>query len=169
MIVAKKEYLPAKFSVYGNYALDNKRYYEEDEVNVALKRNKQEKHKKQIILRFKMVSAVILVFLNSIFIISRYAAITNLKNQSIDLSKMISVQQKENENLKIQLMKFNDIMRIEKVATTELKMVQPGKSDNLRVSINVDNEQKEEAVDGSKSDKGDLVNRLKDIFNHMFF
>jgi Septum formation initiator. len=135
LVVAKKRYDSPSFAVYGNHAYKLDRYeYDyrknKEEVNRSLKVN----HIKKVKKRLKLVAAVTTMFLTCVLIIGRYAMIMNLNNQSREVKKSIAQSQKVNEDLKLQLMKYNDITQLEKTASSSFNMVHPGSANTIHIA-----------------------------------
>lgn len=141
MVVAKKAYDYEDYPVYGNHAYLPDRWdrHEEDykKAKKDLAKSLKESHMKKVKKRLKLITMVAGVFLMGTLIIGRYAMIMELNNQSSAIQKSITLSQKENEDLKLQLAKTGNIAAIEKTASSNLGMIQPDSSDIVHIKTPV--------------------------------
>lgn len=135
MIVAKKSYNTLNYAVNDNYAYDYRKYDIEENERIKNEKLKTVKRKSAVKRKIKLMSAAIVMFVLGTLIVGRYALIMDLNNQSINLRTEISENQKVNDDLKLQLMKYSDITRLEKYATEEIKMVRPGINNIIHVNV----------------------------------
>lgn len=138
MVVAKKAYNTGNYPVYGNYAYQPDRYeenYIKTKKDVA--KSIRESHMKQVKKRLKLIGMVAAMFCMGMLIIGRYVIIMEMNSESSAVQKNITVAQKENEDLKIQLSKSDNITTIEKTASSDLGMVQPDSSDMVHIKTPV--------------------------------
>lgn len=124
MIVAKKTYSASSY-VYGNHAYDYKDYETYKNEDKKTDKETSASHKSTVKRKLKLISTVIIMLLVGTLIVGRYALIMNLNSQSISLRKSISENQKLNDDLKLQLMKYCDITQIEEYASSQIQMVRP--------------------------------------------
>jgi len=136
LIVAKNSYSYSRSNyAYDNYAYDYEKYNSYAEEKKKDKREKKQKHSINLKSRLKLMTIVLVMFCTGMLIVGRYALIMNLNNQCMALKNKIAANQKENENLKLELMNFYDIKQIEKDATTKLSMVRPTGANTVSISI----------------------------------
>ncbi|WP_027624725.1 septum formation initiator family protein [Clostridium lundense] len=122
-------------------------------------RNKRVKNK------FKILRNIALTFLVGVILIGRYSKIYNLQKQLNTTGQNINTLNKENENLKVELVKFSNVQYIEEIATKKLQMVKPTKEsiiycDMKKEIFKYENNAKTE----NKSKENTLKNLLKDLF-----
>lgn len=166
MIVAKKSYDTEKYISYGNYAYDYKRYTENDtenEVRKAIKQNKA-KHKADVRKKLKLITSVIVMLFAGMLIVGRYAAITELNNRSLALQNSISENQKINDDLNLELLKYCDIKQIEQYATAEIKMVRPDLNNVVHIDVaNTDKDEQTAKVEDTQK-KVSFLDRIISFF-----
>jgi cell division protein FtsL len=108
-------------------ALPNERIKREEEA----KKKQQEKQKQQqrqqqkLHIALKFAGTLVVGFTVAFTVLFRYSSIYTTQNQLIQVNNEINSIAEENESLKVQLIKYNNISYIEEVATKELKMVSP--------------------------------------------
>jgi len=126
--------LNEKIMINGNTVLaPNHAPYRESEQKRQVKKNKSARkamNKKVVIMRNIMI-----VFIVGITIIGRYCMIYSLQDQLNTTQHNISALNKENENLKVELVKYNNIQYIEDVAVNKLGMVTPDRNDAIYADI----------------------------------
>ncbi|MBU5482989.1 cell division protein FtsL [Clostridium sp. MSJ-11] len=97
-----------------------------------------EEKNKRLKNKFKIIRNISLVFIVGVTIVGRYGQIYNMQRELNGLNKKISDINKDNENLRIELLKYNNLSFIEEIATTKLKMVKPTKADIIYVDMTKD-------------------------------
>lgn len=114
--------------------------YRESEHERQVKRNKARNkaknkniNKKVIIMRNIMIA-----FIVGITLVGRYCIIYNLQSELNTTKQSIAAFSKENENLKVELVKYNNIQYIEDVAINKLGMVTPDRNDAIYADISKD-------------------------------
>lgn len=166
MIVAKKSYSNYAYDnyAYDDYSYDFERQDSYSETKKSIKKQLDVKHKVKIKAQLKMITMVILMFGIGTLIVSRYAMIMNLSNQSKDIKSSIAMNQKENEQLKLELMKYYDIKQIEHDATAELNMVRPTSQNTVYISVQA--KDIEGKIDGSSSQyrKAGILDKFASLF-----
>ncbi|MGL4730982.1 MAG: septum formation initiator family protein [Clostridium sp.] len=146
--------------------------------NVAIERKKTEKQKslnkkkvdKQKILkqRLKFIRNVACSFAVGVFILSRYSAIYNSQMEINKLKDDIYKVKAENESMKVQLIKFNNLSYIENIAINELGMKKPEASKALYMNLTT-NDNNATSNDGSNaSSKSFAKNFLEKLKNLLF-
>ena len=90
---------------------------------------------KRINNKAKTLSGIAFIFIVGVIIIFRYTSIYNIqKNLSNIKNKTISLN-KENENLKVELVKASNLVNIEKIATEKLHMVRAEKTQAIYTDL----------------------------------
>lgn len=114
-------------SINGNTVLaPQKTALPKEKVKVEKKRKKKSIGQQERVLRaLKFAGCLGATLAVSFTILFRYSSIYSYQKEIIKINNEISKISQENENLKVQLLKFNNISYIEEVATKQLKMVRP--------------------------------------------
>lgn len=163
MIVAKKSYNALNYAAYDNYALDYKNNdYEEQERKDG--KETRVKPKTTVKKKLKLVFSVVMLLLFGMLIVARYAMIMDLNGQSISLKNKISENQKINEELKLQLMGYCDIKKIEEYASSEIKMVRPESNNIVYINIPNTNKNDEKKEQDKSTQKVSLIDRIISFF-----
>lgn len=87
-------------------------------------------NKKLIIMRNIMIA-----FIVGMILVWRYCMIYDLQRNLNTTKQNIVTLNKENENLKVELVKYNNIQYIEEVAVNKLNMVTPDRNDAIYANI----------------------------------
>lgn len=127
------------------------------------KKNKNRK-KRNIKIKNKLIVMrnIILVFLIGMILVGRYCAIYNMQKQLNTINSNISELNKSNDNLKVELVKYNNLHYIEEVATTKLKMITPNRND--AIYCNISKEKIVSTSDQSNTKSSLLSKVVKSIF-----
>lgn len=114
-------------SINGNTVLaPQKTALPKEKVKVEKKRKKKSIEQQERVVRaLKFAGCLGATLAVSFTILFRYSSIYSNQKEIININNEISKISQENEALKVQLLKFNNISYIEEVATKELKMVRP--------------------------------------------
>ncbi|WP_315114425.1 septum formation initiator family protein [uncultured Clostridium sp.] len=123
-VLAPNSYPKVKKDTKEKVTIDRKALIEE--------RNKRTKSK------LKVIRNISLVFIVGVTIVGRYGQIYNMQRQLNTLNTKISDINKDNENLRIELVKYSNLSLIEEIATTKLKMIKPTKADIMYVDMTKD-------------------------------
>lgn len=94
-----------------------------------------EEKNKRLKNKLKIIRNISLVFIVGVTIVGRYGKIYSMQRELNGLNKQISDINKDNESLKVELLKYNNLSLIEEIATTKLKMVKPTKADIIYVDM----------------------------------
>jgi cell division protein FtsL len=167
LVVAKNRSnsnISSNYMVYGNHAYELQTYDDystitKDDIN----KNLRQRYKKKLMKQFRTILMIAVAFSMGVFIIGRYALIMNLGNESRLIKNKIAVSQKANENLKLELMSYNDIKTIEKVASSELNMVHPDSTHIVHISSLALN--KTDDMDLSETKRVSLLDKVINLFN----
>jgi cell division protein FtsL len=115
------------------------------------KKEKSEKYKKlneskkeaQIRLRekqnrekIKILGHIACFFVIGMVIVGRYTIIYSNQKQIMDIKQDINTFKKNSDNLKIQLVKYNNINYIDKMAKEKLNMIEPNRADAEYCNLN---------------------------------
>jgi len=126
--------LNGKIMIDGNTVLaPNYVPYRESEHERQVKRNKainKNINKKVVVMRNIMIA-----FIVGITLVGRYCIIYNLQSELNTTKQNIVALNKENENLKVELVKYNNIQYIEDAAINKLGMVTPDRNDAIYADI----------------------------------
>lgn len=166
MVVAKNNSNTYAYASYGNTAYDYKKYDNFKERNEKNRENIRQKNKSVFIRKLKLIGTVALMLCAGMLIVGRYVLVMNMNSQCTELKKSISENQKKNEELNITLMQFDDIKQIEKIATTELNMIQPDSSNIVHINIKQADKTSRVASDNKaqKQDDG-FIGKIVSFFN----
>ena len=121
-------------------------------------RKSKQRAMKQKISALKLIA---LGFAAAFFLIYRYSLIYNMEKDIIEVKKQISSVNAENENLKIGLLKYDNIKLIEEKSEKELNMV-PKSSTNVQYIDLYKNNFKDISVSEEKT-KNNIFKKIKEI------
>ena len=132
----------------------------------------REKEKKQIIKKKNKKAKKQAVFIRNIFIafiigltlIGRYSAIYNMQQQLNSIKSNINEMNKENDNLKVELVKYNNLHYIEDVATNKLHMITPNRNDAIYANISKNTIISSTATTNTDANKSFISKVVKKIF-----
>lgn len=116
--------------INGNNAMQPE-YTEEKQM---IKRRKPKKNK--INNKLKVIRNIGLVFIIGLTLIARYSIIYNMQMGLNSSQNRIENLNRDNENLMVELVKYNNLQYIEDTAVNKLHMVQPEKSSVVYVDLN---------------------------------
>lgn len=132
----------------------------EEERERKLKQNKQ--RNRRVKSKVKVMRNIIFTFITGLTLVGRYCIIYDMQRELNSVKSSISVINKENENLKVELVKYNNLQMIEETAINKLKMIKPDKSGaiytNLSKEVIQSREQKKEI-----EEQQNIWNRLRKI------
>jgi cell division protein FtsB len=153
-----------KFEIRGNTVLAPDESFRKRNYEDLQKSREQTKHSKRLRNMKKKKSALINIFLGFVIgvtIISRYSMIYSYQGTTAKAKAEIEVLNKENDAYKVQLIKFNNISYIEKIATEKLHMVSPRISDIQYCNLSKNNLKTKENSEVKISNN--IINKIKDI------
>lgn len=81
--------------------------------------------------KLSIIGKILTVFIVGTIIIGRYSKIYNMQKQLNNINNSIVKLNKENENLKVELLKLNNIKSVEDIAIGKLKMSVPTKENMI--------------------------------------
>jgi len=136
----KENYINGNTVLDPNYDPQGPSKKQEQEIfEKAKAKNLRSNIEKSVNSKAKILSSILLVFVIGVTLIFRYAAIykvqknlSNIKNQTISLNK-------ENENLKVELVKASNLANVEKIATEKLHMVRAEKTQAIYADLTEEN------------------------------
>lgn len=145
------------YYVGGSTAIDPEVYIEEK--NYEKKEKKLYKKKKSNKSRKKLsiIGKILMVFIVGTIIIGRYSKIYNMQKQINNINNSIVNLNKENENLKVELVKMNNIKSIEDVAIGKFKMMEPTKENIIYCDMSKEIFKFDENIDGEKKKDGGIL------------
>lgn len=118
--------------------------------------------KKQILKRrLKLIRNIGLSFVVAVIILFRYSAIYKAQGNISKQQEEIYKIREQNESMRVELIKFNNLKYIENIATTKLKMKKPNAGVAIYCNLDqVEVPHGEEAVEESKEG---LFEKIKNI------
>lgn len=120
--------------VYGNTAYDI-HPEKKQEVKNKPRKKKKIKQNKDLKIKLKVISTIGLVFLLSFLTISRFTVIMSMSADIRDIKSEIKKVQKENENIKVDLARMDNIRNIEHVAMNQYGMVVPQRDEVIYIDV----------------------------------
>jgi len=153
-----------KFGMDGNTVLapiDETRKRKYEDLEKSRQQSNQSKILKDIKKKKSILINIFLVFIIGVVIIARYCMIYNYQDTTSKAKAQIEVLNKENEDYKVQLLKFRNISYIEKTATEKLHMVKPSISDVQYCNLNKNNLAAKENLQVKISDV--IVSKIKNF------
>ena len=113
-----------------NQVPDRNREIEKQQI-IKKKNIKNRKIKEQAFV----IRNIFIVFLVGLALIGRCCSIYNMQKQLNTIQSNISDLNKDNDNLKVELVKYNNVQYIEEVATNKLHMVTPDMNNAIYANI----------------------------------
>lgn len=133
--------------------------FKKEKTNNLIKRREKKLNSKAQIL-----SSILLVFVVGVTLIFRYASIYNIqRNLSNIKSETISLN-KENENLRVELVKASNLDNVEKIATEKLHMVRAEKTQVIFADLTKENFADATSVNKTESQMSLLQKIYKMLF-----
>lgn len=137
-----------------------------DEEYLELKKKRKEKlkikNKKNMKMKLAIIRNIVLVFIIGITLIGRYSSIYNMQQQLNKTQNEITDLNRQNDSLKVELVKENDVQQIQDTAVTKLNMVQPDKNAVTYTNLSKDNFNTDAKVTADKNNNiiGKLMKAL---------
>lgn len=134
--------------------------YEKTDGNIHKKKNisRQKKVKKKL----KVLLNICVFFIIGLTLIYRYSVIYNMQTELNSVESNISDINRQNENLTVELVKYNNLEYIEKNAESKLNMVVPDKGNAVYTNLNKPIIKNQVDTDKIKTQKG-ILNKLKQL------
>lgn len=138
-----------------------------DEEYLELKKKRKEKlkinNKKNMKIKLATIRNIILVFIIGVTLIGRYSSIYNMQKQLNKMQNEITDFNRQNDSLKVELVKQNDVAKVQETAVTKLNMVQPDKNSVIYTNLSKDNFNTDAKVTADKNNN--IIDKLiKAIF-----
>jgi cell division protein FtsL len=161
----KENYINGNTVLAPNYEpIGPSKKQEYEKLRKAKAENLNKKREKRVNSKAKTLSNIALVFIIGVTLIFRYASIYNIqKNLSNIKSHTINLN-KENENLKVELVKASNLDNVEKIATEKLHMVRAEKAHAIYTDLTKENFAK--VTNANKNDS--KLSLLQKIYNMLF-
>ncbi|WP_097025804.1 hypothetical protein [Clostridium peptidivorans] len=142
------------------------------EPEISQNERHKEKHSKKGINKGKKISSgklkalrnIGVTFIIGVTLIGRYSMIYGIQRDLNAIGLEINSINKENENLRVELVKFNNLQYIEDVATKKLNMVSPTKSNIMYCNLENEIVKAPEKQLDTQKDEG----LIKKIFSKLF-
>lgn len=142
------------------------------EPEVSQNEGHKEKHSKKGIKKNKKISNeklktirnIGIAFVIGVTLIGRYSMIYGMQRELNAMDVQINTINKDNENLRVELVKFNNLQYIEDVATKKLNMVSPTKSNIMYCNLKNEMVKAPEKQLETQKDEG----LMKKIFSKLF-
>lgn len=100
-----------------------------------LRQIKKEQANKRKLVHEKVLSLVLCIFVFGIASIYRYCSVYKAQMQLTEVNSEISSIQKENDDLKLKMIKYNNMQYIEETATSKLHMVRADKNSVIYANL----------------------------------
>ncbi|KAA8668112.1 hypothetical protein F3O63_14875 [Clostridium sp. HV4-5-A1G] len=120
--------------------------------------NRQAKVKKKL----KVILNICVFFVVGLTLIYRYSIIYNMQTELNSVESNISDINRQNENLTVELVKYNNLKYIEENAMNKLKMVVPNKQNAVYINLDKPIIKAQKDVNGIETQKG-MLNKLKQL------
>nr|WP_070109219.1 cell division protein FtsL [Clostridium acetireducens] len=124
--------------VNGSTVLKPERYTQGKNKNNNNNR-KRKKEKVYIKNKIKTIKNILLIFTVGIVLVSRYCIIYGMQKGLNNTKNEIECLNKENENLRVELVKYNNIQFVEENAVEKLKMVSPKRENAIYCDLDKNN------------------------------
>lgn len=157
MVVEEK-----KHRVSGSTALaPQRKAVPKKRAKVKPRKRKKSNNKKKILITLKVGATIVITGFICFTMLYRYSLIYTNQKQLISLQGEISTIKEKNEELKVNLLKLNNISAVEQSATKDLNMIAPDSSNVAYYNL-----EKTSPKDENTNKKGTvalLVDKLKNI------
>lgn len=143
--------------IQGSSALAPKVVIKHKKKNNSNKRKRiKVNHDKIIRNKLKIIRNIFCIFVVGVIIIGRYSKIYGLQREVNSINSTINKLNKENENLRVQLVKYSNIQYVEELSTNKLKMIKPDKNDLVyydlkKQLVKVDNKLEDKDLEKNQS------------------
>lgn len=130
------------------------------ELETSKREHKKINKQKLVKKKAKVLKNVLLAFTVAVTLVYRYSLIYDMEKNITEIKKEISVVNADNENLRIGLLKFNNIEEIEKISVQQLNMIPKSKTNVVYIDLEKNNfEKAEENMEKSSS----FIEKIKKI------
>ena len=110
-----------------------------EELKKLRNENKKKQKLKQIKSKKKVLRNIAITFILGVTLIGRYSMLYNVQRDLNRINTQISTVKVENENLKVELLKFSNIHYIEEKAISQLHMIRPDKDQVIYTDLSKNN------------------------------
>lgn len=151
--------------IQGNTVLKPKYSPSKNNESEKEKEEKKKRYKqinRRIKNKLKIIRNIALIFTIGITLVARYSIIYDMQRELNSIKSNINNINKENENLRVELVKYSNIMQIEDIAINKLHMVKPDKSMAVYTDLSkeiVQSTEKKKQVEEQQN----IWNRLKKL------
>lgn len=114
--------------------------------------------------KLKSLRNIGVTFIIGVTLIGRYSMIYGMQRELNAIGLEINTINKENENLRVELVKFNNLQYIEDVATKKLNMVSPTKSNIMYCNLKNEMVKASEKQLDVQKDEGLIKNFFSKLF-----
>lgn len=124
---------------------------------------KRRKAKQRLKRKVKIIRNISLCFIVGLIFVGRYGVIYNMQMELNSTKTNINEINRENENLKVELVKYNNLQHIEDTAVNKLQMIRPDKSAAVYTNLDKENIKITEKKVQDKIEKEDLWSKLRKV------
>ncbi|MBM7869371.1 cell division protein FtsL [Clostridium pascui] len=114
--------------------------------------------------KLKALRNIGVTFIIGVTLIGRYSMIYGMQRELNAIGLEINTINKENENLRVELVKFNNLQYIEDVATKKLNMVSPTKSNIMYCNLKNEMVKASQKQLDTQKDEGFIKNFFSKLF-----
>lgn len=125
-------------------------------------KHKNKNRELKIKRKLKVIRNICIVFIVGVILIYRYCVIYNAQTELNSIENDISQINKQNENLRVELVRYNNLEYIENNAINKLQMKVPDKGSAVYTSLDKKIIKTDEDLDQSEMHKG-ILNELKQL------
>ncbi|MEY8762325.1 MULTISPECIES: cell division protein FtsL [Clostridium] len=125
-------------------------------------KNKNENKQKKIKKKLRVLLNICVFFVIGLILIYRYSIIYNMQTDLNSAENNVDNISRQNENLTVELVKYNNLKYIEDDAVNKLKMVVPNKQNAVYIDLDKPVIKTQEDEDSMKTQKG-MLNKLKQL------
>ncbi|MFL0195515.1 hypothetical protein ACJDU8_08040 [Clostridium sp. WILCCON 0269] len=154
-----------KDMINGNTVLqpEYKPYKETEEKKYRHKKTgKDKKRNIKVKKKLQVIRNIGLAFTVGLILVYRYSIIYDMQTELNSVEVNISEVNRQNENLKVDLVKYNNLQYIENSAINKLHMVVPNQANAAYVNLDKQTIKTQEDIDEIKTQKG-ILNKLKQL------
>lgn len=154
--------------IQGNTVLQPEyRPYEDDQRDKErLKREnfkKRKKAKQRLKKKVKIIRNISLSFIVGLIFVGRYCSIYNMQMELNSVATNINEINRENENLKVELVKYNNLQHIEDIAMNKFQMVRSDKGAAVYTNLDKENIKISEKKVQDKIEKENLWSKFRKV------
>lgn len=112
--------------------------------------------------KLRVIRNIILAFIVGLILVYRYCIIYNMQTELNTVETTINNINKQNENLKVELVKYNNLQYIEDNAANKLHMVVPDTQNAVYINLDKQTIKTQDDIDKIETQKG-IFNKLKQL------